>query len=111
MGWGDWIQTAVNGVIGVFLGIAVYGLLSLVMSGAWWLALILLVLFAVLFLILLLTDKLFDRLMPVRIHRVKTRGPAPRKPLAVVLSMPAGLIIGILLAMLGLSESVLNLIP
>ena len=62
MGVGDWMDAAINVVIGVFLGSVIYGLAQLVASGSWLMAMILILLGGGLFLIMVLSDKLPDRL-------------------------------------------------
>jgi hypothetical protein len=107
---GDWFQAAINGVIGVFLGIATHGLVQLVAIGAWWMALILVVLGVGYFFFVQLADKLFDWIFPSGIRTVGKRRGQP-KPLLRVLSLPAGLLVGIALAGLGLDTVLLDALP
>jgi hypothetical protein len=107
---GDWLQAAVNIVLGVFLGIVVSALTELVVSGAWLMALILVALGAGYFVFVLLADKLFDWIFPSGIRTVGKRKNQP-KPLLRTLSLPAGLLLGIALAGLGLDTVLLDALP
>lgn len=107
---GDWLQAAVNVVLGVFVGIVVFGLTQLVVSGAWLMALILVVLGFGYFVFVLLADKLFDWIFPSGIRTVGKRKHQP-KPLLRALSLPAGLLLGIALAGLGLDRVLLDALP
>ena len=57
---GDWFNAVVNLMIGVFLGMAIDGLLQLATTAVWPLAVIIPLLFAGFFLIVLLFEKLID---------------------------------------------------
>jgi hypothetical protein len=72
-------------------------------------ALILLVLGGGFFLFLILQEKLFDRLFPTGIRPAQNPRPEAPKPLVRVLSLPLGLIVGVVLAVLGLDRALLNL--
>lgn len=108
MGASDWMNAAVNVVIGALLGSATYGLAQLVASGSWLMALILVLLAAGLFLIVVLSDKLFDLFSGVRFRPAKNPKP---KPLPRVLSLPLGFVLGVVLAVLGLDTAILDLLP
>ncbi|MEN1729542.1 MAG: hypothetical protein AAGJ52_13985 [Pseudomonadota bacterium] len=111
MGLGDWLNAAVNFVIGVLLGIAADGLLQLASSGQWFLALLIPVLFAGWFLFMLLLDKGMDRLFPSGIRPAKTSKEKAPMPLPRLLGLPAGAVAGVVLARLGLAAPLLNLLP
>ena len=95
---GDWLNAAINGVIGVLLGSVVYELVQLVASGAWLMAVILVLLGGGLFLFMVLHDKLFDRLFPIGIRPARNPQPESPKPLLRVFSLPLGCILGVGLA-------------
>jgi hypothetical protein len=111
MGVSDWISAAFNLLIGALLGSVIYGLVQLVASGLWLMAVILVLLGGGLFLFMFLYDKLFDWLF---LSWTKpARNPQPRlpKPLLRILSLPAGFILGIVLAVLGLDRTILDFLP
>jgi hypothetical protein len=110
MEFGDWLQAAVNVVLGVFVGIVVFKLTQLVVSGAWLMALILVVLGVGYVLFVQLADRLFDWIFPSGIRTVGKRTNQP-KPLLRALSLPAGLLLGIALAGLGLDTVILDALP
>ena len=110
MGIGDGFNTVINVLIGALLGSAAYGLLQLVASGAWLMAMILVLLGGGLFLFMVLSDKLFDRLFRIGIRPPKNPQPQPPKPLLRVLSLPLGFLVGVVLALLGLDRTILALL-
>ena len=108
---GDWLNAAVSVVIGALLGSAAYGLAQLVASGAWLMAAIIVLLGITLFLIMVIMDKISDRLFPSWIGTVGKRQKQLLKPLARVLSLPVGFLIGMVLAVLGFDRTLLDLLP
>ena len=111
MGVFDWINAAFNFVIGILLGSVIYGLAQLVAGGAWLMALIILFLAASLFLFMVLSDKLFDRVLPIGIRSAKTPQAQRLKPLLRVLSLPAGFVLGVVLAAMDLDRTILDHLP
>ncbi len=103
---GDWANAAVNLVVGVLLGVAINGLVQLISTGSWFLAVLIAVLSTV-FLLLLWFDGLFDKVFPSGVQPARKPQMLP-KPLARRLSLPAGLILGVILASLGLDEWLLG---
>jgi len=110
MGAGDWMNAAINVVIGVLLGSVVYGLGKLAASGSWMMVIILVFLGGGLFLFMVLHDKLFDRLFPIGIRPAKIPKPQSPKPLLRVLSLPSGFILGVVLAVLDLDGAILGIL-
>lgn len=104
---GDWFSAAVNVLIGAFLGSAAYSLLQLVLSGAWLMAAVLVVLGVGVFGFVLLLDKLSDLIFPSAI-RSYGKNRHLGKPWALVLSLPLGLGVGVVLGMLGLDRVILD---
>jgi len=98
---GHLASAAINLVIGVLLGVAINGLARLMFSGAWLAVINLLVLFAALSLIVWLHDRLGDWLFPSGIRPARNPKKARRAPLFRRLSLPAGLMLGIVLAGFG----------
>jgi hypothetical protein len=101
---GNWANTAVNFVIGTLLGVAINGLIQLVFTGAWVAVLNLSVLAVTLFCILLLHDWLGNKLFPGGIRPAREPEKGSRTPLARRLGLPVGLVVGVLLAALGLDD-------
>lgn len=100
MSIGDWVNSALNLVIGLLLGWAAYGLLGLVTTAFWPLIIVI----PALFLGVLLLDsglaRVFERFLPTGIKPAAT---PRRKPLPRRLSLPLGLAFGLVAAWLGLS--------
>jgi hypothetical protein len=106
----DWINAGFLLVFGVFLGFVVDGILQLATTSFWPLAIILLLMVAGIFLFELLMDKLFSRIFPIGVRPANKSPAQGRKPLPVFLSLPAGVILGIALARLGLADTILGVI-
>jgi len=98
---GHWAMASVNFVIGVLLGVAINGLARLMLSGAWVAVFTLLALSAALFLIVWLHDRLGEKLFPSGIRPARKPKRVRKTPLFRRLSLPVGLVLGILLAALG----------
>jgi len=100
---GHCAMAAVTFAVGILLGVAINGLAQLIFAGAWVAAFNIVVLAASLFLIVLLHDRLGERLFPSGIRPARNAKKVP-KPLARRLSMPAGLVLGVVMASLGLDD-------
>lgn len=102
----DWFDAVMNVVIGVFLGVA------MVASGSWFIAVLIPLSAAVLFFYMSLFDRLFDRLIdkvfPSGIRPAHKSKKTRKTPLAKRLSFPLGLVLGIILAALGLGDRFLG---
>ncbi|MEH6557060.1 MAG: hypothetical protein V7708_04635 [Oceanicoccus sp.] len=105
---GDWANAAVNVVIGVFLGIAINGLVQLISTGLWYVAVLIVVIAAVLFFFESRLDGLFEKVFPSGIRAARKSKKVRKAPLARRLSLPAGLVFGIVLAGLGLDDRLLG---
>jgi len=105
---GDWANSAIKVVIGVFLGVAIHAVAELMLSGAWFSVLIIAVLSAGLFLIVLLHKRIGDKLFPSGIRPARKRKTKPKVPLSRRLSLPAGLFLGVVLAALGLNDPLIG---
>ncbi|MFK7914114.1 MAG: hypothetical protein AB8B93_09385 [Pseudomonadales bacterium] len=109
MQWKDWLNAAVNLVIGLLLGLAVFYLGQLVTTGSWLLALSIVILSAGLWLFEGLLDRVMEKIFPSGIR--PARSPKRRAtPLPRRLSMPAGLVLGAALAWLGWSDKILGML-
>ncbi|MFN4131065.1 MAG: hypothetical protein ACK4GC_14815 [Paracoccaceae bacterium] len=109
----DWLNSGFNLAAGLFLGLAVNGLAGLVADGTWQLALIIGVVGAVSVLLLFAFDGLvgglIERIFPSGVRPARSAQEKDRKPLARLLSLPAGIALGVVLARLGLSKTILGL--
>jgi hypothetical protein len=109
----DWLGAGFNVAIGLFLGLALNGLLQLVVDGFWPLALIVAVLSAGAVLVLFAFDglvgRLIERLLPSGIRPSQSPQKEHRKPMARLMSLPAGILFGVILAQFGLTQTILGL--
>ena len=105
---GNWASAAVNCIIGFLLGVAINGLIQLIFTGAWVAVLNLVVLATALFFIVLLHDRLGEWLFPSGIRPARKPEKVSRKPLVRRLSLPVGLVLGVVLAGFGLDDWLLG---
>ena len=100
MTFGDWANSAVNLVIGVLLGWAAYGLIGLLTSAFWPLAIIIPAMFLGVLLFDSALSHVFEKILPIGVRPADNpvRKPWPRR-----LSLPVGLAVGLVLAWLGFS--------
>ncbi len=94
---GDWASAVVNLVIGILLGMALYGLVQLTFAGAWVLVLSLVALGVGLLFIVLLHERLGNWLFPSGIRPAHKPEKPRKKPLVRRLALPAGLVVGLVL--------------
>lgn len=105
---GDWLNGAAILAAGVFLGIAIDAMLDLAGTAFWPLIILIPVLIGGGFLGVLFFDRLVDRFFPSGIRPASRPGTGKRRPLALLLSLPAGIIIGVIGAQLGVSDMLLQ---
>ena len=98
----DWFDAVMNVVIGVFLGVA------MVASGSWFIAVLIPLSATVLFFYMSLSDRLIDKVFPSGIRPAHKSKKTRKNPLAKRLSFPLGLVLGIVLAALGLGDRFLG---
>ncbi len=106
----DWLNAAVNAVIGLLLGLVLHGLMQLVTDGAWGMALIVVMLGVAMLLLIYfdgLIGRLLDRIFPSGVRSAATPAQDDRKPLVRRLSLPAGLVLGVILALFGRADTIL----
>jgi hypothetical protein len=108
---GDWLNAATLLIIGVLLGIAIDAMAQLATTPYWPLVILIPLMFGGVLLLDGLLNRLANRIFPSAIRTVGKSESKPRKPLALLLSLPAGLILGIVLARFGLANTVLDLFP
>ena len=99
---GDWLHVVLYGVMGLFLGIALEGIVRLLTTGYWLVALLIPLLFCGVLLLDSLLDRVVDRLFPGGVRRVLKSTERRRTPWPRRLSLPAGLVVGLVLGRLGL---------
>jgi len=108
---GDWADAAILFLIGLLLGTSVDGLVQLATTAFWPMAVIIPLLFGGLFLLVLVSEKWLDRLFLIGVRRVNKPKEEGRTPLLRLLSLPAGVVAGAVLARLGLDTVVLGWLP
>ncbi len=111
MGPGDWFNAAAILAIGIFLGIAAHGMMSLAGTDFWPSAVFTVVIFAVLFTGVLTLDKLTDKFFQEGIRPAKKEREAAARPIGLLLSLPFGAVIGFVLAWFDLATPILDILP
>lgn len=106
----DWFNAAVNVVVGVLLGIVIAGLVQLVTTGFWLVAILIPTLFAGLLLFDGLIDGLIDKVFPSGIRSARKPQVQRRAPLLKRLSLPVGIVVGVALAQAGLGDKLLGIL-
>lgn len=106
----DWVNASINLVIGVFLGIATDGLVQLVTTAFWPLAVVIPLLFAGFFVFIWLFDKLVDRIFPSGVRPARKPQARGGIPVPRLLSLPVGVVLGVALARLGLGDPIIGVI-
>ncbi|MDU8942309.1 hypothetical protein [Ovoidimarina sediminis] len=107
MTFGDWVNAAALAAVGLFLGLALHYLFQLKSSAFWVTGIVTLLLFGGVFLASLAFDAAVDRLF---FGGVKPADPPEgwrRKPLPRLLSLPAGVAIGVIGGQFGLGALLL----
>jgi len=105
---GDWLNSMVNVVVGLFLGMAVHGLATLIGAGLWVTAILVIVPFVLLLFFDQALGRQTGRLFPSGIRPARNPAPSQDKPLARTLSLPAGFLLGVLAAASELSQVILT---
>ena len=109
MDFGDWVHAAASVVFGFFLGSLVYALAQEATTD-WPFAVFMALVIATLFFFMSIYNKLFDWFVSLVSRSSSDEGDKKRKPLASFISLPAGFVLGIVLARLGLDDAVLRAI-
>jgi len=109
-GW-DWIMSGFNLVIGLFLGIVLYGFVELIQAGLWPFVVLLILAFGA----VLLFDRVFTNFIEwvfgARVTTSKARRGEPPRPKLRRLSLPFGLLAGFGLGVTGLGLPLLEALP
>ena len=108
---GDWFNAAISLIIGMLLGSVVDGLAQLVTSGLWLPAVAIVLLGAGFFLFMLVFDKVSDRLFSIGMRPAPKRQAKGPTPLPRLISLPVGIVLGVVLARLGFDDTILGMIP
>lgn len=97
----DWAIAALNVLIGVFFGLTVDGLVQLVTTALWPVAVLIPLLLAG----MLLVDRISDWMFSIGVQsRNKSPGDA-RAPLFLLMSLPVGPVLGVVVSRLGLADT------
>lgn len=104
---GHYAYAAASVVIGVLLGVAINGVVQLIFTGAWVAVFNIALLSAALGLIVLLHDRLGELIFPSGIRPVNNPKKPRKPPLVRHLGLPAGLVLGVVLAGLGFDDLIL----
>ena len=106
----DWLDAFINLVIGILLGMAAASLVQLATTDFWPLAIVIPILFAGVFLFIRVFDGLFERIFSIGVRPARKPRPEGKKPLVLLFSLPAGLVLGVILERIGLSGTILDLL-
>lgn len=101
---GDWLYIVGYAVLGVWLGIALDGLVWLLTNDYWIVAILLVLMFGGIVLFDALLDRGIDRLFPGGVRKVLKSARQRRSPWLRRWSLPAGVVLGVILARLGLDS-------
>lgn len=110
MQFGDWVNTVILVFLGIILGIVIDALMQLLTTALWPVAIIIPLIFAGVLLFGKLFDEILNRIFPGGIRPARKPQVASRKPLPRLLSLPVGLIIGIIMVRLGYGDAILRMI-
>ena len=106
MNFGDWVHAAASLAFGSFLGSLVYALTEEATTD-WPFAVFMALIIATLFFFMSIYNKLFDWFV---MGSSSDESDKKRKPLTSLISLPAGFVLGIVLARLGLDDAILRAI-
>lgn len=105
---GDWFNGAWLCIIGLYLGLVVHGLSQLAGTALFWPMLIfIMIMWGGMCLFDNVINRFFDWMFPNGIKPAKNPPAKERKPLARLLSLPCGIVLGVILAEFGLRDTLL----
>ncbi|WP_295070322.1 hypothetical protein [Tabrizicola sp.] len=107
MGPGDWLTATAFLAMGLFLGLALANMVLLVGTASWPIIILIPLLFAGVLVFDSLLGRLFGRFFPSGVRPASHPAPKERRPLVLLLSLPAGLVIGVVGARFGLDDLLL----
>ena len=108
---GDWFNSAINVIVGLLIGIASYGLVQLITTGFWSVAIIIIVGFAGFWLLDGIIVRIVDWIFPPGIRAPSKHYKKAKAPVIRLLSFPLGFVSGGILAHLGLGNSLIEMMP
>lgn len=103
MNMGDWFNSIAFLAVGIYVGLAVDGILKLDWVIFWIFAIGMPIVFWVFIALSGMIDGLIDRILPGGIKPARNPRPKERKPLLVLFSLPAGVVAGLVGARFGLA--------
>lgn len=104
----DWLNSAGLCLVGLYLGLAVQSMLQLVGTAFFWPVLIFcIIMWVAMLLFANVFDWISDRIFSNGIKPAKNPSAKERKPFALLLSLPLGIVTGVILAELGLRDTLL----
>lgn len=102
----DWAMAALSVLIGVFVGLTVDGLVQLVTTAFWPVAVLIPLFLAG----MLLVDRISDWMFSIGVQsRNRSPGDA-RAPLSLLMSLPAGAVLGVVLSRLGMADTLIAVV-
>lgn len=105
---GDWFNSAALCIVGLYLGLVVYGMSQLIGTAFFWPMLVfIMIIWGIICLFDNVVSRFFDWIFPSGIKPARTAPAKERKPLASLLSLPCGIVLGVILAELGLRDTFL----
>ena len=105
---GDWLNGAAILAVGLFLGLAIGEWINLEGAAFWLTIVYVFIPFGFVFLFIFFLDDLMDRSFFSSIKPPSSKKTEERKPLALLLSLPTGFMIGAIGAQFGLTEILLS---
>jgi hypothetical protein len=111
MEWGDWINAAFLGAMGLFLGLAGHLMTQLSPAAFWPVAIIGIVLFFGIIAFDQILDWISGRIFSSGIRAGRQTKPKGKRPLALLLAVPSGLSLGLAMGWLGLADDILGALP
>ncbi len=104
----DWFNSAGLCIVGLYLGLVVQSMSQLIGSALFWPMLIfIMIMWGIMSLFYNVIEGFFDWMFPNGIKPAENPPAKERKPLARLLSLPCGIILGVMLAELGLKDTLL----
>lgn len=104
---GDWFNATAFLAIGLLLGLALANMVPLLGTPFWPVVILIPLLFAGVLVFDSLLGRLFERIFPSGVRPASHPAPKERRPLGLLLSLPAGLVIGVIGARFGLDDLLL----
>lgn len=103
---GDWVMAALNVLIGAFVGLTVDGLVQLVTTAFWPVAVLIPLLLAG----MLLVDTISDWMFSIGVQSDNKPPGDARAPLFLLLSLPAGAVLGVVVSRFGMADTLSTVI-